>query len=87
MIFFIYKYIKIYVNNSNYYTMKIKNMVKKTSKADTPEPEVERKGKFLNLRADLFFKIKIRAAEDSLKFGRHVSETDVIQSALEAYLK
>lgn len=87
MIFFIYKYIKIYVNNSNYYTMKIKNMVKKSPNPLAPGTGVEQRGKFVNLPVDLLFKVKMRAAEDTLKSGQHVSETDVIQSALEAYLK
>lgn len=87
MIFFIYKYIKIDVNNSNYCTMKIKNMVNKKTSPVKPGTVVEQRGKFVNLPVDLLFRIKLRAAEDTLQSGHHVSETDVIQSALEAYLK
>lgn len=67
--------------------MKIKSMIKKTSKADAPGTEVERRGKFVILPTELLYKIKVRAAEDTHKSGDHVSETDVIQKALEAYLK
>lgn len=66
--------------------MKVKNMVKKTLSQETPENRVERRGKFVDLPIDLLFRVKVKAAQDSLHSGRHISETDVIQSALEAYL-
>lgn len=62
-------------------------MIKKMSKSTTPGKTTAQRGKFVHLPVDLLFKVKVRAAEDTLKSGRHVSETDVIQLALETYLK
>ena len=64
--------------------MKVKNMIKKNSAVS--EPEV-RRGKFVDLPVTLLLDVKSRAIEESRKQGRHVTETDIIQLALEAFLK
>lgn len=51
------------------------------------EPEIQRRGKFVDLPVSLLLDVKSRAIEESRKQGRHVTETDIIQLALEAFLK
>ena len=60
-------------------------MIKKNSAVS--EPEGMRRGKFVDLPVTLLLDVKSRAIEESRKQGRHVTETDIIQLALEEYLK